>query len=252
MKELCPKQLRILYDALMLGDGSYNNYSTTSKRLADDVQEILIKMGYGSSIYYRDSRVGRDVVIHGKVTGKCNWPEYAVTRNEGQMTPEVRITNIKGHKSILTKEHYDGNVYCVTVDNGLILTRLDGKCIITGNSTEASARVREILHERMIRSFQHKIENQIRLELFNPNLINNGFKENEVSIKFKSVTSADEEGMAKWLGNLLRGFPEGKKPITINEVRSFFNLENVEGGDELITGSVGGEEINSPVDVTAD
>ena len=152
----------------------------------------------------------------------------------------------------LTKKYYEGDVYCVTVDNGLILTRLDGKCIITGNSTEASARVREILHERMIRSFQHKIENQIRLELFNPNLVNNGFKENEVSIKFKSVTSADEEGIAKWLGNLLRGFPEGKKPITINEIRSFFNLKPKEGGDELITGTVGGEEINSPVDVTAD
>ena len=119
-------------------------------------------------------------------------------------------------------------------------------------STEASAKIREILHERMIRSFQHKIENQIRLELFNPNLINNGFKENEVTIKFKGVTSADEEGIAKWLGNLLRGFPEGKKPITINEIRSMFSLEPKEGGDELITDTIDGEEIRTPSEVSAD
>lgn len=98
-------------------------------------------------------------------------------------------------------------------------------------STEATAHVREVLHERMIRAFQHKLQSQTRIDLFNPVLESNSKNENTVNIKFKSVTTADEEGMAKWLGNLLRG---GVIIFSINEMRAMFGYDPIKDGDDVI------------------
>src|SRR5438093_11902472 len=48
--------LRILYDAMWMGDGHSTAhgtriYNTVSERLAGDVQELLIRMGIAASIY---------------------------------------------------------------------------------------------------------------------------------------------------------------------------------------------------------
>jgi len=109
-------------------------------------------------------------------------------------------------------------------------------------STEASARVREILYERYIRGMQTKVSNKVNMELINKILSFNNFEENSVKLKFKGTTTADEEGAAKWIGNILRGYPVGAKPITINEVRAIFGYEPLDGGDELIMGKLTGED----------
>ena len=83
------------------------------------------------------------------------------------------------------------------------------------------------MYERMIRAFQLKIANQVRTEIFNPILESNGFEPNIVKMKFNSVTDADEAVKAKWLGNLLRGYPQGQKPLSINEVRSLFGFQPI-------------------------
>jgi len=98
-------------------------------------------------------------------------------------------------------------------------------------STEATAHVREVLHERMIRAFQQKIANQLKVELFNPVLKNNNKKEDSVHIKFRSITTADEEGESKWLGNLFRG---GVIPFSLNEIRARYGYESISGGDKVI------------------
>jgi len=98
-------------------------------------------------------------------------------------------------------------------------------------STEATSKVKEIMYERMIRSFQMKISNQLRVELVNPILESNGFDPNIVKVRFNSVTDADEAVKAKWLGNLLRGYPEGQKPFSINEVRALFGFAPVKEED---------------------
>ena len=95
-------------------------------------------------------------------------------------------------------------------------------------STEATSKVKEIMYERMIRSFQNKLANQIRVDLINEILKVNGFKENSVKLKFNAVTDADEATKAKWMGNLLRGYyPEEGKPFSKNEVRSMFDFPPV-------------------------
>jgi len=101
-------------------------------------------------------------------------------------------------------------------------------------STEASARVREIMFERFIKAIQQKLATKVRTQIINDILIDNGFEENLVYMKFNSVTDADEAVKSKWLGNLLRGFPEGNKPFSINEIRSMFDYPPIEGGDDIL------------------
>ena len=94
-------------------------------------------------------------------------------------------------------------------------------------STEATASVKQIMYERMIKSFQFKIANILRLDLLNDILVKNGFQPNIVTVKFNSVTDADEADKAKWLGNLLRGFPDGQKPFSTNEIRAMFGFPDM-------------------------
>ena len=96
-------------------------------------------------------------------------------------------------------------------------------------STEATSRVKAILYERMIQSFQLKISRIIEKEIFNKVLKANGFPENSVDIVFKGVTEEDEAMKAKWIGNLLRGFSGSDiKPFSINEIRGFFGFKPVD------------------------
>lgn len=100
-------------------------------------------------------------------------------------------------------------------------------------STEATAKVKEIMFERFIKAIQHKLAQKIRIEIINDILLTNGFEKDLVHLRFNSVTDSDEAVKSKWLGNLLRGFPEGKKPFSINEVRAIFDYPPIEGGDDI-------------------
>ena len=100
-------------------------------------------------------------------------------------------------------------------------------------STEATAKIKEIMYERMVRAFQLKIATQMKRELFNPILTHHGFEENSVVMRFNSVTDADEAVKAKWLGNLLRGYRDEPKPFTLNEVRAMFGFPPVEKIESL-------------------
>jgi len=98
-------------------------------------------------------------------------------------------------------------------------------------STEATAKIKEIMYERMIKSFQLKISNQVRKDLFNYILESNGFEPDIVRMRFNSVTDADEAVKAKWLGNLLRGYNTHygeEKPFLPNEVRAMFGFPPLE------------------------
>jgi hypothetical protein len=87
-------------------------------------------------------------------------------------------------------------------------------------STEATAKVKAILFERIIRSFQMRLANIIEDQIFDVILEKNGFDPDLVSLSFASVTDEDEAMKAKWLGNLMRGFTHTKyRPFTINEIR---------------------------------
>ena len=123
VKEMSLPKLRIFFDALMKGDGTFINgrphkYVTTSKRLADDVQEILVKMGYAGTV--RVDRVG---------DGK--WKTcYAVgIHTKRLLEPEKRAE--RAEEKIID---YNGTVYCCEVPNHTLYVRRNGKSVWCGNS----------------------------------------------------------------------------------------------------------------------
>ena len=126
LKQLPNRQLRIFFNAYMAGDGSWDNrkgrnsgyFSTVSKRLADDLQEVCLKLGYKSKLIERiDKRGGKRL------------PYYRVSLCE-RTTPEVRI------EKDLEIVDYKGNVYCFEVPNHLFITRRNGLIAIQGNTPE--------------------------------------------------------------------------------------------------------------------
>jgi len=92
-------------------------------------------------------------------------------------------------------------------------------------STEATARQKAILYERMIKAFQNELAQVIRGELFNPYLEKNRMDPDIVFLQFKSVTEEDEAQRSKWLGNLLHYTNQaGQMPFTRNEIRAMFGF----------------------------
>lgn len=130
VKSLSRRQLGILYQAMMLGDGSVSfgetgakrTYYTSSKRLADDFQELLLKIGYAGDISFTD-RVGR---VNAK--GTTRHVEYRVGIKHRALTP---VTS-KGYRPLLVPYH--GDVHCVTVPNHTLYVRRNGKAVWCGNS----------------------------------------------------------------------------------------------------------------------
>ena len=134
-KQLPPQQLKILFDALMLGDGSVNSgingsnkvtYYTISKKLSDDMQELCLKLGLASSIYL-DDRVG----TKNSNGYNYNYICYQV-RIQGTQSRDADTTIV--NRSNITKEYYVGKVYCVDVPNHLLYVRRNGKSCWCSNS----------------------------------------------------------------------------------------------------------------------
>jgi len=132
IKMLPPELLKELLFAMILGDGSnyewyeredggieivpkrgnYVEYSTFSKRLADDVQEIALKCGYSATVVKQKTK--KDTY-------------YQVNIHFRNIDPCVTRRCIKWID-------YDGYVYCIEVPNHLIYVRRNGKPVWCGNS----------------------------------------------------------------------------------------------------------------------
>jgi len=129
--------LRILFDWLVWGDGSVANgrpvsYTTTSPRLADDVQRLCLHVGFA-----------------GNVKRKKHHPRQTIKGEEYDCRPcfDVRIVTTKLHPQVnhghATSQKaqregfvpdYESPVFCVTVPSGVIYVRRNGKGVWSGNS----------------------------------------------------------------------------------------------------------------------
>ena len=133
VKLLPARQLRIIFDALMLGDGTWRItkawhhgfYTTASKQLADDVQEIAFKLGYRTQI-----AIHKDA-LHDSNPRRLPLYRIMVSKRKHAMYYAKNVTYVP----------YSGTVWCVEVPPyGLFVTRRNGKISIHGNSTaEAQA-----------------------------------------------------------------------------------------------------------------
>jgi nucleoside-diphosphate-sugar epimerase len=128
VKDLSDEHLTVLLDALVDGErtpnGQGRTFYTSSERLADDVQEIALKIGYGTTVHSLDrSNGGNDQTTQ----------EYKVS-----IRPSWCVqTNRKGDD--FEREDYEGKVFCCTVDGGIVLVRRDGNPVWCGNSKSFDA-----------------------------------------------------------------------------------------------------------------
>jgi len=115
IKKLSRNHLGILLKSLLDGDGNQQSknswrYTTVSRRLADDVQEIALKCGMASSVSL-DRQGFYRVNLCTTRTAQCN---LGADRSEWI--------------------DYDGMTYCVEVPNSVVMVRQDGYAYFSGNS----------------------------------------------------------------------------------------------------------------------
>jgi len=123
---LSKRQLRILFDAMMLGDGNTdprvgnNNgyYSSTSKGLCEDFQELCIRLGLRSTL-----SLHKPASKAKKAIWRTSW---SGGRDFQFNSPIERVKKIT----------YSGKVYCCSVPTGYIVTERNGCIAYQGNTGE--------------------------------------------------------------------------------------------------------------------
>ncbi len=103
-------------------DGSPERYYSNSRRLIDDLQEIILRVGRRGTICHRDARPGH--LIDGKPFNANESWELCVSKTERLCIER---------KKHIEQDHYKGLVYCATVPNGTLITRRNGDVLISGN-----------------------------------------------------------------------------------------------------------------------
>ncbi|MBI2107412.1 AAA family ATPase [Candidatus Woesearchaeota archaeon] len=123
--DISKSQLKILFDAMMVGDGSSDgkSYSSASKELIDQFQVIACLIGKSASLHiqYDDGYRGKRVRL------------YRVCLSE-RTQPEIKREHIK-------KLNYKCNVFCFATKTGFFITRRNGKVAIQGNTLMARTTV---------------------------------------------------------------------------------------------------------------
>jgi thymidylate synthase (FAD) len=131
VREATPECLQALLDGLWHSDGSVSTtgkrtYVTTSRVLAGQIQEVALKVGEAAVI--TGCRREFDAAHFGTK------PLYLVTWYRARnRTPKIGWTQEDRRREV-TVEHYRGRVYCVTVPNGTLYVRRNGRPVWSGNS----------------------------------------------------------------------------------------------------------------------
>lgn len=132
MLHLPQAQLRVLFDALMAGDGTRDgrpsrrslSYSSVSRQLADQVQELAFKLGYCAAV--RTDRPGTLGTL----------PVHRVLMSE---RTEAELWASRNYERV----QYSGQVHCLTVSTGVYVTRRHGKIALQGNTAQTAYMVAE-------------------------------------------------------------------------------------------------------------
>jgi len=124
IKNATKRQVRIFLDWFILGDGYKRTYIknghtneriiTKSKKLADDIQELYLKLEISTTL--RKTKEGY-YEVSTRHTKNNKWKKYSRIRKEN-----------------IEKEYYKGKIYCVEVSSHKLLVRRNGKIAVCGNS----------------------------------------------------------------------------------------------------------------------
>jgi len=130
VKELSQRQIRVFLDAFRFGDGSIHKgmkvYYSSSKEMADDLQELVLKSGgYASVSCVDNTGVVLDFGDHVSVRKQKN---YHVWEWRRPVDIHIRMNEVE-------RIHYSGDVWCFEVEPfHLLYVRREGKAMWAGNS----------------------------------------------------------------------------------------------------------------------
>jgi len=145
--KLSSRQLRILYEALMDGDGhrprpnqrgGADNFYTSSPSLRDGFQELCLKLGWAASVW----ESGRPGECAGPIDGRMIRTKtvvWGISVNRRQLRPRVYIARNRydraNTRNLEIWDKYRGYVYCANVPPSHVLyVRRNGKAVWCGNS----------------------------------------------------------------------------------------------------------------------
>ena len=155
LKQLSPKYLRAFLDSFCKGDGTEYNlkeinkkkegkwdanfknlklYFTSSKRLADDITELILKCGKLPSITPPSSEKKTIQFRNGKYTIKHNtWKIFELNSKNFYVRKKDRRGE-QGQLQNYFEVDYEGYVYCVELEkNHILYVRRNGRCTWSGN-----------------------------------------------------------------------------------------------------------------------
>ena len=145
IKDAAPSLIARFVEAAVLGDGwqqgKSRTYATTSRRLADDMQELFIKLGNSANI---------------KTTQP---PRHKIQGRDGPAALQYHVSETRtraaslrqaDNSPIFGRVPYDGMVHCVSVPNGTLIARRNGKAFIVGNCEALAAAAGYVLNVQAI------------------------------------------------------------------------------------------------------
>lgn len=142
LKELPQENLKNFLDAYFFGDGSIYTakevsgriYRSISKKLIEDIQEILLKLGSLTHIVTNTYKTKNNEV---KTLYSINY------------SPDSKYNKIFYPSAKKSKEHYSGKVVCLNLKkNGIFLLRRNGMEFVSGNcATEFAEKAMDLLED---------------------------------------------------------------------------------------------------------
>ena len=136
IRNLPARQLRILYGAMMDGDGYVDRhgtpkYVTSSKGMAGDFQEVCLKIGMSANAHMYDSAGAGAWKPESQKPGPSGDVYEIDVIREHTCIATLDNTDSGGH---VTRTRYDGMIYCVEVPGHVVYVRRNGKPAWCGNS----------------------------------------------------------------------------------------------------------------------
>ena len=188
--ELSADKLKILFDTMMLGDGTISKtsnrmaYSTSSPILRDQFVEICLKIGYSCTIHTTPLK------------GNIN-EHYKINISRYNRIHKVTNDNI-------SYVEYDGIVYDLTVPNHIFYIRRNGRHIWTGNSYGWEKLFSEILYLSYNRNYGLDVRICRYHNIFGPlSCFDNG-KEKAPAAICRKVAEADNNSTIEIWGDGLQ------------------------------------------------
>jgi hypothetical protein len=140
--------------------GSRAFYSS-SKRLIDDLQELLLRIGKRATLENRGVRES-----HTASDGRIFTQKQSAYELHEYQDSDITLQRASRLNDTVAFDHYKGEVFCATVPNSTLVTRRNGRLLISGNCCVISARAHselrfeELEQKKIISITDRVVENE--------------------------------------------------------------------------------------------